>query len=411
MERAYEKLLRYVKIHTTSDESTGTTPSAQREFDLAAVLVKEMQEMGITDAHADDKCYVYGWVPASPGCEDAPAIGLIAHLDTAPDFRGDQVCPCITADYDGGIIPLGSSGRVLDPEVFPGLKNRIGETIITTDGTTLLGADDKAGIAEILTAAQFLLSGEGEGAFPHGKVCIAFTPDEEIGGGAADLDLEKFGADYAYTVDGDVESQIVYENFNACAADFVIRGFNIHPGDAKGKMINAALLASQISCMLPPGETPRGTEGYEGFYHLCSIEGNVESATAHFIVRDHNSGTFAARQEVLRHIEKTLNEQYGQGTVTLTIRQQYRNMTQKLEGCMHLIDNAKDAIRELGREPDISPVRGGTDGAQLSFRGLPCPNLGTGGDAFHGPYEHISAEGMDFVVRVILGILRRYGSR
>ncbi len=409
MKRAYERLLEYVKIYTTSDENSGTTPSAGREFDLARILVEEMTAIGIRDAHVDDLCYVYGTIPASPGYEKAPAVGFLAHLDTAPDFCGEQVRPQIHEQYDGGEIRLGQSGRILSPEMFPDLKERIGQTLITTDGTTLLGADDKAGIAEIMTAAERILSADREGSGrPHGKICIAFTPDEEIGSGAADLDLEKFGARYAYTVDGDREEQIVYETFNACEAKFEIHGVNIHPGDAKNRMVNAGLIAARIVSMLPPYETPSCTEKYEGFYHVTSIEGTVEKAAVSMIVRDHSSALFEARMQTLRHMEKMLNEAYGEGTVRLTIRQQYRNMAEKLQDCMHLIENVKEIIRGMGKEPDVSPVRGGTDGAQLTFRGLPCPNLGTGGSAFHGPYEHISAEAMDFVVGVIMRIVEKY---
>ena len=402
--RAYERLLDYVKIHTTSDESASTVPSTRRQFDLAQVLVGQMKDLGIADARVDEKCYVYGTIPASPGCEKAPAIGLIAHLDTAPDYNGENVNPQVIENYDGGETALGKSGLKLSPEVFPHLRELRGRTLITTDGTSLLGADDKAGIAEIMTVAEILLQGN----MPHGKVCIGFTPDEEIGGGAEDLDLAAFGADYAYTLDGDCENEIVYENFNAAAAVFELHGFNIHPGDAKDKMVNAALLASRISSLLPGCETPRDTSMYEGFYHLTSIEGNVEYARAEMIIRDHDAGIFEGRLRTLRQIEKRLNEQYGAGTCVLTIRQQYRNMAEKIRDCMHLIENASEVIRDLGMEPKTSPVRGGTDGSQLSFRGLPCPNLGTGGHAFHGPYEHITAEGMDFVVQVVLGILKKY---
>ena len=405
--RAYERLMKYAAIDTQSDESGESRPSTAKQFDLARVLEQEMKDLGISDVFVSEYCVVYGCLPASPGYEDCDPIGFIAHLDTAPDFTGTGVKPVLHPDYDGGDLPLGESGRVLSPEMFPDLKDRIGQTLMTSDGTTLLGADDKAGIAEIMTAVEELIrSGR-----PHGKVCIAFTPDEEIGGGAQDLDLERFGAKYAYTVDGDKETQIVYENFNAAAARFEINGVSIHPGDSKDRMVNAGLVAAQICRMLPETETPRHTSGYEGFFHLTSIEGNVEKACASFIVRDHSASHFEARLEMLRHIEKSLNEEYGTGTAVLTIRQQYRNMAEEIEKCMHLVDNAKAVIRELGAEPDISPVRGGTDGAQLTFRGLPCPNLGTGGDAFHGPYEHISVEGMDFSTKVILGIIGKYAVR
>ena len=400
--RAYERLLNYVKIWTTSDEESQTVPSTARQFDLAKILVDEMKAIGIDDARVDDKCYVYGTIPASEGMEKVPGLGFIAHLDTAPDYCGKDVHPVIHENYDGGALTLGESGVTLDPAMFPHLKTLKGRTLITSDGTTLLGADDKAGIAEIMTAAQELLHSD----IPHGKICIAFTPDEEIGGGAKDLVLEDFGARYAYTVDGSGENEIVCETFNAAAAHFALKGVNIHPGEGKNKMVNAALLAAKICSMLPDGETPRDTEGYEGYFHLTEIGGNVEEAYADFIVRDHNPGYFEARKETLRHIEKCLNETYGEGTAKLEIRDQYRNMAEIAGQHPFLADSAKRVITELGMTPDTSPIRGGTDGAQLSFRGLPCPNIGTGGYAFHGPYEHITAEGMDTMVKVILGIVR-----
>ncbi len=402
--KSYERFLNYVKIHTTSDEESASSPTTYRQFDLAELLVSEMKELGIADARVAENCYVYGTLPATPGCEDKPAIGFLAHMDTAPDFCGENVRPQIHENYDGKALVLGESGRILSPETFPHLDLLKGRTLITTDGTTLLGADDKAGVAEIMTLAQRLIEEE----IPHGKICIGFTPDEEVGSGAEGLDLSAFGAKYAYTVDGGPENEIVYENFNAAAADFEVNGFNIHPGDAKDKMINASLVAMEINGMLPAAERPEHTERYEGFYHLTSMTGSVERAHLSYIVRDHSSARFDSRLETLRLIEKTINEKYGPGTVTLTLKEQYRNMEEKIRPCMHLIDNAKDSIRSLGMEPDVSPIRGGTDGARLSFRGLPCPNLGTGGYAFHGPYEHITAESMDTVVEVLLGIVARY---
>lgn len=402
--RAYERFLNYVKIHTTSDENSNTTPSTRRQFDLAEVLAEEMKKLGVKDVRVDENCYVYGAIPATPGYEDKPAIGLIAHLDTAPDFCGEHVNPQIYRNYNGEDVTLGDSGKVLSVKTFPHLKELKGRTLITTDGTTLLGADDKAGIAEIMTVAEELL----KGTMPHGKVCIAFTPDEEVGSGADKLDIPAFGAQYAYTADGGCENEIVYENFNASEAVFKIRGFNIHPGEARNKMINAALVGMEINSMLPNLETPAHTELYEGFFHLCEMEGTVENATLQYIIRDHSAASFEARENTLRHIEKIMNEKYGQGTVKLEIHEQYRNMIEKVAPCMQLVDYAKDAIRELGMEPNTDPIRGGTDGAQLSFRGLPCPNLGTGGYAFHGPYEHITAEGMDTAVHVMLGILKRF---
>lgn len=402
--RAYERLLNYVKVYTTSDENSTTVPTTARQFDLARILVEEMKAMGIADARMEENCYVYGTIPATPGDEDRTAIGFIAHLDTSPDFCGEHVNPQIHENYDGKDVLLGDSGKVLETAKFPHLAKLAGRTLITTDGTTLLGADDKAGVAEIMTLAETLQNSD----VPHGKVCIAFTPDEEVGSGAAEFDIPGFGAEYAYTVDGGCENEIEYENFNACGVRVEISGYNIHPGEAKNTMVNAALVAMEFNGMLPSGETPRDTEMYEGFFHLCGMEGTVEHAKLEYIVRDHSSACFEARQSTLRHIEKLLNEKYGEGTVTVEIHQQYRNMAERIEPCMHLIDNAKAVIRELGMEPDVSPVRGGTDGAQLSFRGLPCPNLGTGGYSFHGPYEHITAEGMDFSVKVLLGIVQRY---
>ena len=402
--RAYERFLNYVKIHTTSDENSNTTPSTRRQFDLAEILAEEMKKLGVKDVRVDENCYVYGAIPATPGYEDKPAIGLIAHLDTAPDFCGEHVNPQIYRNYNGEDVTLGDSGKVLSVKTFPHLKELKGRTLITTDGTTLLGADDKAGIAEIMTVAEELL----KGTMPHGKICIAFTPDEEVGSGADKLDIPAFGAQYAYTADGGCENEIVYENFNASEAVFKIRGFNIHPGEARNKMINAALVGMEINSMLPNLETPAHTEVYEGFFHLCEMEGTVENATLQYIIRDHSAASFEARENTLRHIEKIMNEKYGQGTVKLEIHEQYRNMIEKVAPCMQLVDYAKDAIRELGMEPNTDPIRGGTDGAQLSFRGLPCPNLGTGGYAFHGPYEHITAEGMDTAVHVMLGILKRF---
>lgn len=402
--RAVDRLLNYVKIYTTSDDSSSSVPSAAREFDLARVLVDELQALGVKDAHVDDKCYVYATIPATPGHEDAPAIGLIAHMDTAPDFCGENVNPQVIENYDGEDVALGTSGRVLSVRNFPHLTSLKGRTLITTDGTTLLGADDKAGVAEIMTVAEELLKGE----ISHGKVCIGFTPDEEVGSGADHFDVKGFGADFAYTLDGGIETEVVYENFNACGADFNISGVNIHPGDAKDRMVNASIVAMEINAMLPACERPEHTELYEGFYHLCVMNGSVESAVLRYIVRDHDAASFAARKKTLRMIEKTMNERYGEGTVKLTITDQYQNMEEKIRPHIHLIDNAKAVMRDLGLEPYVSPVRGGTDGARLSFMGLPCPNLGTGGHAFHGPYEHITAEGMDIAVKIVLGILQKY---
>lgn len=402
--KAYERLLNYVKVFTTSDEASETAPSTKRQFDLANQLVQEMKEIGISDVRVDEKCYVYGVIPATEGYENAPKIGFIAHMDTAPDFSGEHVNPQIIEKYDGGDVKLGESGRVLSVKDFPHLPSLKGRTLITTDGTTLLGADDKAGIAEIMTLAETLITEK----IPHGKVCVSFTPDEEIGSGADAFDVPGFGADFAYTVDGGAENEIEYENFNACGAKVTVRGFSVHPGSSKDTMINASLVAMEFNAMLPSGDTPRDTDGYEGFFHLHDMKGDVSEAELEYIVRDHSETMFECRQETMRHIEKILNEKYGAGTVTLEIKQQYRNMKEKIEPCMHLIENAKMAAKSAGMVPETVPIRGGTDGARLSFMGLPCPNLGTGGYAYHGPYEHITVEGMDLAVEVLKGIVALY---
>lgn len=401
--RAYERMLNYVKVWTTSDSSSETVPSTSRQFDLAKLLVEEMKELGIEDAHVDEKCYVYGTIPATKGYENKAKLGFIAHLDTSEDISGQNVNPQIIENYNGEDIVLGDSGRVIRVSDFPHLEGFKGRTLITTDGTTLLGADDKAGIAEIMTAIERIQKEN----IPHGKICIGFNPDEEIGTGAHNFDVEKFGADYAYTLDGWLEGQIEYENFNASSATFEIKGINVHPGSAKDIMVNSQLIAMEINAMIP-NETPANTEGYEGFYHLMSTVGSVENSKLSYIVRDHDADKFDKRNEFLRSIEKTMNEKYGEGTVTLTIKEQYRNMKEKIEPCMHLIDNAKKAIKSVGLEPTVDAIRGGTDGAQLSFKGLPCPNLGTGGAAYHGACEHISVEGMDKVVDIVVELVKIY---
>ncbi len=402
--KAYERLLRYVKVATKSDPTSQTVPTTKCQFELGNQLVAELKELGIADARIDDKCYVYGTLPATKGYEDKIKLGFIAHMDTAPDFSGENINPQLIENYDGGDIVLGNSGRVLDTKNFPHLANLVGRTLITTDGTTLLGSDDKSGIAEIMTMIERIQKEN----VPHGKLSIAFTPDEEVGAGADHFDVEGFGADFAYTMDGGEEGEIGFENFNACEAIFEVNGFNVHPGTAKNKMINAQLLAMEINNMLPSGEIPRDTEEYEGFYHLCEMQGTVEKASLQYIVRDHSNEIFAARKLTLQHIEKLMNEKYGAGTVVLKLRDQYQNMAEKIKPCMHLVDNAVAVAKEIGIEPILVPERGGTDGARLSFMGLPCPNLGTGGYAFHGPYEHVTVEGMDKSVDLMLGIVKKY---
>lgn len=402
--KAYERLLKYVVVRTPSDENSETVPSSQCQFDLAKILEAEMKELGLKDVHLDDQCYLYGNLPATAGYEDKPAIGFIAHMDTVADFCDHDIVPVLTENYSGEAMEIAESGLILSPETFPYLASLKGRTLITSDGTTVLGADDKAGIAEILTMIERVQKEN----VPHGKLCVAFTPDEEIGTGASHFNVKEFGADYAYTMDGDTEGEIQYENFNACKACFDIKGFNVHPGSSKDTMINASLVAIEINNMLPGCETPRGTEEYEGFYHLVSMSGECASAQLNYIVRDHDKNLFEARKKTLSLIAKDLNEKWGEGTVTLTITEQYKNMAEIIAGCMHLIDNAKIACEAADVTPLVIPIRGGTDGCQLSFKGLPCPNLGTGGHAYHGPYEHITVEGMDKSVDVMMELVKLY---
>lgn len=402
--KAYERLLKYVVVRTPSDESSETVPSSKCQFDLAHLLEEEMKELGLADVYLDDQCYLYGKLPATEGLEDKPAIGFIAHMDTVSDFCDHDITPVITENYSGEDLALGTSGLTLSTETFPHLKDLKGRTLITSDGTTVLGADDKAGIAEILTVIEQLQ----EQNIPHGPICVAFTPDEEIGTGASHFDVERFGADYGYTLDGDTEGEIQYENFNACKACFDIAGVSVHPGSSKDTMINASLVAMEINSLLPGMETPRGTEDYEGFYHLVSMSGDCSKAQLNYIVRDHDKNFFEARKRTLTLIEKNLNAKWGEGTVKLTLTDQYKNMAEIIAGCMHLIDNAKQACENAGIEALILPIRGGTDGCQLSFKGLPCPNLGTGGHAYHGPYEHITIEGMDKTVAMVTELVKLY---
>jgi len=398
---ALERFLIYVKIHTASSENLERTPTEEREFDLSRVLEKEMKEIGLQRVFVDEHAYVYGFLPAAPGCEERPCIGFIAHLDTIPDFSGENVKPQLIENYDGGDVRLGDSGRVLTADVNPNLPKLKGHTLVTTDGTTVLGADDKAGIAAIMTACERIVA-EGR---PHGAIAVCFTPDEEVGHGASLLDLERFGADFAYTVDGGELDEINFETFNAASAKWEIRGFNIHPGSAKDKMINASLVAMEINAMLPAGAVPEKTEGYEGFFHLTDMSGTVEKAELCYILRDHDAAGLAEKEKLMRLIEKQINEKYGAGTAKLTLREQYRNMAEKLEQHMEIVELAEKAIRAIGLEPVRVPIRGGTDGSQLSFRGLLCPNIGTGGYAFHGPYEHTSAENLDGAARLVEAIV------
>lgn len=392
-----ERFLTYVHVHTTSDETTGTSPSTGRQFDLAHLLEKELRALGLSDVYADDHCYVYANIPATPGMEHLAPIGFIAHMDTSPDCSGENVRPQIIPNYDGGDVVLAGTGDILSPDAFPTLKKLAGMTLITTDGTTLLGADDKAGIAEIVTACEQVLS-SGK---PHGKICIAFTPDEEIGAGVDHFDLERFGAAYAYTVDGGEEGELAFETFNAASAVVDITGLSVHPGSAKDTMVNAALLAMEFNSLLPAGDIPRLTEGYEGFFHLTDMSGSIESARLSYIIRDHDHALFEGRKAMMLHAAKVLNEKYGQEFVRVTLRDSYYNMREKIEPYMFLVENAEKAIREAGMTPFIYAVRGGTDGSRLSYMGLPTPNLCTGGFAYHGRFEHVAVESMERCTKMV----------
>lgn len=401
--RAYERLIKYACVYTTSDPESESCPSTLRQLDLARLLAEEMREMGVSDARMDEFGYVYGSIPATEGYEDKPALGLIAHMDTSDSAPGENVKPVLHPNYDGGDIIL-NGGTVISPSRFKFLKGLAGETVITSDGTTLLGVDDKAGIAEILTACERVMTEN----IPHGRICIGFTPDEEIGRGADKFDIEGFGADFAYTVDGGDAGELEYENFNAAAAKVTVKGFSVHPGDAKNTMINAVNVAMEFHNALPAYERPEHTEGREGFYHLDSIEGDVSRVTMHYILRDHDIVKLGEKKDTMRHAEKLLNEKFGDGTVSVSIKDSYLNMIEKIRPHFHLIETARKATRMAGLEPTEKPVRGGTDGAVLSWNGLPCPNLGTGGFNFHGCAELTSVERMDRAAEVVLNIIKLF---
>ena len=400
--RAYERLIRYAKVYTESDPDSQSHPSSVNQFDLANMLASELKELGAQGAQVDEHCLAYGFFPATPGCEDLPKIGFLAHLDTAPDFSGKDVRPVVHENYDGGALPLGQSGRTLDPAVFPHLKKLAGRTLITSDGTTLLGADDKAGVAEIMTMLERLQSEKA----PHGRIAVCFTPDEEVGMGVDCIDLQKFGCDFAYTVDGGEEGEVVYENFNAASAEIYFTGVNVHPGSACGVMVNASRLAARFLSLLPENEIPEKTTGYEGFFHLTDMKGNVESAQLSFIIRDHDRARFEARKKLIFACAEKVNEEFGGDRVRAEVHDSYYNMEEKVRPAFYVVERAFEATRKAGLEPLVTPIRGGTDGARLSYMGLPTPNLGTGGYAYHGPYEHITAEGMDKATEVLFFIAR-----
>ncbi len=401
--RAYERFINYAKINTEASETTHTTPSTASQLVLAELLCNELNAIGVP-ARVDAHGYVYGGLAATQDCENAPTIGFIAHMDTAPAFSGEGVNPIVHENYNGEDIPLPQKGRVIRVEKFPFLKELKGQTIITADGSTLLGADDKAGVAEIVTACEQIL----QSGMPHGALRIGFTPDEEIGEGADHFDVAGFGADYAYTLDGGFVGGIEYENFNAAAAKVTIAGVSVHPGSAKGIMENACLIAAEFAAALPADETPATTEGYEGFYHLDTIEGDGAKATMHYIVRDHDMQKFTARKAFLETVANTVQRNHPTAKIALEVKDSYYNMAEKIAPCMHLIENAQKATEAAGVAPMVEAIRGGTDGARLSYEGLPCPNLGTGGYNYHGPYELVSADQMDTAVEIIKNIVAIY---
>ncbi len=402
--RAYERLLKYAKIHTTSSDQTGATPSTPCQWDLARLLVDELKGLGLENPSVNGHCIVTAWLPAAPGCEGAPALGLLAHMDTSPAFSGEGVNPVVHENYDGGDIVLPKGGRVIKAADFPFLADLRGKTLITADGSTLLGADDKAGVAEIMTLCERLIQEK----LPHGRLCVAFTPDEEIGEGPDHFDVSAFGAEYAYTVDGSAAGSIEYENFNAASAKVDITGVSVHPGSAKDVMENALLMAQELNSLLPADEIPARTAGYQGFFHLDALAGTTAAARMEYIIRDHDRGRFEGKKALMERAAAQVRAAHPTAKVELCLKDSYYNMKEKLAGCMHLVDNAKKAAELAGVAPTVEPIRGGTDGARLSYMGLPCPNLGTGGYNFHGPLELACVEEMDAVVDILVHIAALY---
>jgi len=408
LSKVVERFLKYVKYHTTSDENSNTFPSTEGQLIFARELAKELKELGLSEVEVDENGYVTALLPANTD-KKIPTIGFIAHMDTSPDMCGKDVKPQIIENYDGNDIVLNKEkGIILSPSEFPELKNYTGNTLITTDGTTLLEADDKAGIAEIITAIEYLIN---HPEIEHGNVKIAFTPDEEIGRGVDKFNVKKFACDFAYTVDGGELGTIEYENFNAASAKIKIHGRNVHPGTAKGKMKNSILIGIELQNMLPELERPEHTEGYQGFYHLNNFQGTVEETSMYYIIRDFDKQAFSDKKEYIKSIVEALNKKYGEGTVELELKDQYYNMREVIEKHMHIVETAMEAMRSLGIEPKVVPIRGGTDGARLSFMGLPTPNLFTGGHNFHGKYEFIPIHAMEKAVEVIVKIVELYGKK
>jgi len=398
------RFINYVKIYSTSNPESETTPSTPQQWDIAKYIFEELQTLGLADVSLDEKGYIYAYIPSNLENDDEPVVGFIAHYDSSPDFNGKNVNPQIWEDYNGEDLLLNKeTGFTLSPEKFESLKDYIGKTLITTDGTSLLSADDKAGIAEIVTAAEYLLA---HPEIKHGRIAIGFTPDEEIGRGAHHFDVKNFGAEWAYTMDGGEVGELEYENFNAAGAVVKIHGLSVHPGYAFGKMINASLLAAEFARMLPENETPSTTKGFEGFYHLTDFNADVSEAKLQYIIRDHDSDKFEIRKRFMQDKVAAFNQKYGEGIAEIEIKEQYRNMKQQFEGKMHIIDIAAQAMKDANIEPKIKAIRGGTDGAQLSYMGLPCPNIFAGGINFHGPYEYVALESMEKAVKVIVNIAK-----
>lgn len=401
MTKIVERFIKYVKFDTESNTETGVTPSTPGQLVLAKELVKELHEMGLEEISLDDKGYIMATLPSNIADREIPTIGFVAHMDTSPDLTGKNVNPRIVDNYDGKDIVLNEEQNIkLSPTDFPEILDYVGQDIIVTDGTTLLGADDKAGIAEILTAMQYL---KDHPEIKHGKIRIGFTPDEEIGAGADYFDVEKFGCEWAYTMDGGPIGELEYENFNAAGAKITIQGRSVHPGSAKDKMVNALVIANKLISLLPADERPEHTTGYEGFFHLMNITGGVDSASVSYIIRDHDNKLFEKRKQILTDIVEFINKLYP-GSTTITIKDQYYNMREKVEPMMHIVDLAFDAMIAVGVTPLVKPIRGGTDGARLSFMGLPCPNIFAGGHNFHGRYEFVPIQSMEKAVEVIVKI-------
>jgi len=402
-EQVIERLIRYAKIDTESNPESTTTPSTEKQFDLLNVLKAELIEIGLTEVTLDENGYLFATLPANTE-KEVPTIGFLAHVDTSPDFSGANVNPNRIDNYDGGDIQL-KNGLIMSPSYFPNLKNYVGQTLITTDGTTLLGADDKAGIAEIMTAMQYLVQ---HPEIKHGKLRVAFTPDEEIGRGPHKFDVKAFGADYAYTMDGGPLGELQYESFNAAGVKVTTRGTSVHPGSAKGKMVNAITLAIKFQSSMPADAVPEKTEGYEGFIHLMSFNGHIEEAKLSYIIRDHNREKFEAKKAHFLEVERMVKESFGEEAITVEIEDQYYNMREKIEPVKEIVDIAYKAMEKLEIDPIVEPIRGGTDGSQLSYMGLPTPNIFAGGENMHGKFEFVSGETMEKATKVILEIIQMF---